>query len=304
MAKTLTDINGLISYLNGLGYKKVSQLTKNKVAILTEENRIDVLQNVATRSGGKYDPTPLAQSSVGQVTIGNFVVLAKPLKKQGIGSVGLGNEKVLVDTINKACSKGPVNLVFYQTASKIYRINGCIGAESVGRDTANRKKADVILTDQRGNKFPISVKKDNAEIWESADSYYGDKALQAIEIAIKTRKTTMSRQKGYYKIEPNIAIKATPTEMRNVVFGSDILTGRGAIITKTYSSTSFVQKGDTLTIKVTDIITNMADIGADKKVYFLIRNDKTRRTFDDFPGIRVLAVYKSRINKQIELINL
>ena len=53
MAKaSVKDIKTLITYLQGLGYTKVSKITNTKVAILTEENRVDVLENVAKKSGG------------------------------------------------------------------------------------------------------------------------------------------------------------------------------------------------------------------------------------------------------------
>lgn len=301
--KPLKDVKELTTYLQGLGYKSVSKLTNSKVAILTDDNRIDVLEDVAKKSGGKYNKTPLPESSVGKVTLGAFTVLAKPASKQGGGSAGLGNEKMLVDTINKACKKGPVNIVFYETGTKKYKVHGCVKAESVGRDVANRKKADVILTDSKGNKFPISVKKDDAEMWESADTYYAEKALKAISEAIKQQKSSLIKHRGYYTIEPNIAVKATTQETRDVVFGSDIAKQSGAIITKTYASASFTQSGDTLTIKVTDIITTMSDVSTDKKVYFLIRNDKTRRSLPNYPGLRVLAVYKDRINKNVQVID-
>jgi hypothetical protein len=68
-------------------------------------------------------------------------------------------------------------------------------------------------------------------------------------------------------------------------------------------SNSFTIKGDTLTIDVTDIITKMADVTSEKRVYFLIRNDKTRKSLEEYPGLRVLAVYEKRINKNVVVLN-
>jgi hypothetical protein len=300
--KSIKDVKELIQYLKSLGYSEVLKKTNNKVAILTEENRVDVLENVAKKSGGKYDKTPSGESSVGKVKIDNFIILVKPASKQGGASAGLENEKMLVDVINKACKKGPINVVFHESSSKKYKVVGCVGAKSVGRDTANRKKADVILKDSKGNEFPISIKKDNAEIWESADTYYGQEALKAVDKAIKNKESRLRKHTGYYTIEPNIAVKATTSETKDVVFGSDIAADKGAVITATYSTKSFTQVGDTLTIKVTDIITTMTDVTSDKKVYFLIRNDKTRKSIPKYPGLRVLAVYKTRINKNVVVV--
>jgi hypothetical protein len=169
---------------------------------------------------------------------------------------------------------------------------------------SNRRKADVYVIDIKGNAFPLSIKQDDAEIWESADTYYAASAMKAINEALKQQKVSMVPQSNYFTIEPNIAVKATTAETRDVVFGSDIAQQKGAIITKTFSKGSFTQSGDTVTIQVTDIITKMSDVDSDKQVYFLIRNDKTRRTIDRYPGIRVLAVYKKRINKNVVVITI
>lgn len=303
MAKVaVKDVKMLVTYLKGLGYK-VEEVSSKKVAILTEENRVDVLEAVAKKSGGKYDRTPRGESSVGRVMIGQFAILAKPAKKQGGGSAGLGNETILVNTINKLCKSGPINVVFKESAARKYTVKGCVKAKSVGRDTANRKKADVVLIDSKGKEFPISVKKDDAEMWESADTYYAEDALKAIAKALKTKKAQLIPHGGYFTIEPNIAIKASTEETRDVVFGSDIAEQDGAIITKTYSKSSFTIDGDTLTIDVTDIITKMADVTSEKRVYFLIRNDKTRKSLEQYPGLRVLAVYEKRINKNVVVLN-
>lgn len=188
--KDIKDVDGLIDYLKSIGYPETKKKTNNKVIILTNENRIDVLEDVAKKSGGKYDNTPSGESSVGKVKIGNFAVLVKPASKQGGASAGLENEKMLVDVINKACKTGPINVVFQESSSKKYKITGCVSAKSVGRDTSNRKKADVILKDSKGNSFPISIKKDNAEIWESADTYYNKGALKAVDKAVKAKQTS------------------------------------------------------------------------------------------------------------------
>jgi hypothetical protein len=305
MAKaSIKDMKTLITYLQDLGYTNVSKITNKKVAILTEENRVDVLENVAKKSGGKFDRNPRQESSVGMVMIGTFTILAKPARKQGGGSAGLSNEQMLVDTINNLCKKGPINVVFRESPTKKYIVRGCILAKAVGRKVSNRRKADVYVIDIKGNAFPLSIKQDDAEIWESADTYYAASAMKAINEALKQQKVSMVPQSNYFTIEPNIAVKATTAETRDVVFGSDIAQQKGAIITKTFSKGSFTQSGDTVTIQVTDIITKMSDVDSDKQVYFLIRNDKTRRTIDRYPGIRVLAVYKKRINKNVVVITI
>jgi hypothetical protein len=87
----------------------------------------------------------------------------------------------------------------------------------------------------------------------------------------------------------------------NVVFGSDI-EGKGCIVTETFKTSSFVSSGDTITINCSHVINKMQDVKGDKEVYFLLRNDKTRKSLKKYPGIRALAVYKKRINKNVKVV--
>ena len=61
-------------------------------------------------------------------------------------------------------------------------------------------------------------------------------------------------------------------------------------------------KEDTLIVDVKNIIESMKDVKGDKDVYFLIRNDKTRKSIKEYPGIRILAAYAKRINKNVVVV--
>lgn len=297
------DIQQLEELLVSIGYDKQKRVSGKKVAVLINGNRVEALEHIKKSiKGSVYDKTPGSDSSSGRVKIKGFEVLAKPASKQGTASAGVENEVILVEKINKITKKkNPVNVVF-KGKNKKYTINGCVKAEQVGADTSGRKKADVVLIDVDGVKYPISVKKDNAETWESADSYFGATAEAIIKKAIRAKKTKLVSEGSFFKIEPNIAVEATAEEKKNVVFGSDIAKN-GAVITKTFSSTSFELEGDTLHIECSHIITKLADVTGDKDVYFLMRNDKTRKSIKQYPGIRVLASYKKRINKNVVIVS-
>lgn len=290
-------IETLITTLADIGYKDVKKITDKKVAVLTDKNRVTTLEDIQVKLKGQYDNTPSSESSVGRVRIQQFQILAKPAGKQGKASAGVGNEDFLVDYINEVAKTGAINVVF-KSPNKTYIVNGCKHATSVGTDTAGRKKADVLLHDINGKSYPISIKKDDAETWESADSYFSAEAKQIIEKAIAKNKTKLVYHNTYYTIEPNIAVTAKLAEKKAVVFGSDLQDG-GAVVTKTFASSSFNQVDDTLTVTVSNIITKLEDVKGDKDVYFLIRNDKTRKSIKEYPGIRVLAAYKKRINKNV-----
>ena len=294
----------LSQLLYSIGYANQKKISSNKIAVLTDENRVDTLEKIQKYiKGSIYDRKPTSASSVGFVKVNNkFFILAKPAKKQGKSSAGVDNEQKLVDFINSSAKTGPIN-VFFMNKNKTFDVIGCVEAISAGTDTSGRKKSDVNLIDYKGKVYPISIKKDDAEYWESADSYFGQEAKTIIDKAIKDKKTQLIAQTGnYFTIEPNIAVEATRSEKQDVVFGSDIQPN-GCVITKTFSNDSFEMREDTLLIEVSNIIENLSDVKGDKDVYFLIRNDKTRKSIKEYPGIRILAAYKKRINKNVVIVN-
>lgn len=290
------------SMLKSMGYANLKKISSSKIAVLTNDNRVKTLEKIADNTkGAKYDTKPGSDSSAGRVVVAGITILAKPASKQGVASAGVENEHMIVNYINTACKTGPMNVIFNGDNNVTYEVFGCVGAKSVGADTAGRKKADIVLTDYQGKLYPISIKKDDAETWESADSYFGSEAEKIIDRAIKNGDTTLSGHGSYYTIEPNIAVEATAAEKRDVVFGSD-LQNSGAVVTKTFKSNSFKQIDDLIEVDCSHVITDMKHVKGDKDVYFLIRNDKTRKSVKKYPGIRVLAAYAKRINKNVKIV--
>jgi len=288
--------------LKSLGFDKLKSISSKKIAVLVNSNRVKALEDIQKAlKGSRYDSTPSSESSIGKVIVDGFAILAKPASKQGAASAGVENELIVVNTINNIAKTGPVNVVF-KGKNKDFVVMGCVEARSVGADTTGRKKADIQLRDVKNNYYPISIKKDDAETWESADSYFSAEAKKIIQKAINEKKAKLISENTYFQLEPNIAVKATEQEKKEVVFGSD-LENKGCIITKTFSSSSFKQEEDTLIIECTHIITALTDVKDDKDVYFLIRNDKTRKSIKEYPGIRVLAAYKKRINQNVVILS-
>lgn len=288
--------------LNAMGYTNLKKMTSNKLAVLTNDNRVKTLEKIQSAfKGSSYDTKPGSDSSAGRVKIGSFTVLAKPASKQGTASAGVENEHMVVDFINTACKSGPMNIIFNGDNRNTFEVFGCVEAKAVGGDTAGRKKADIVLIDYKHNQYPISIKKDDAETWESADSYFGAEAKRIIDKAIKDGVTKAVDHGSYFTLEPNIAVEATAKEKRDVVFGSD-LEGKGCIVTKTFNTKSFTQVDDVVEIDCSHIITSMRDVKGDKDVYFLMRNDKTRKSVKEYPGVRVLAAYAKRINKNVKIV--
>ena len=287
-----------------MGYNKFKKESSKTISILTEGNRVDVLEKVEKNlqdMNAKYDPNK-GSSSIGAVVADKFTIKARPASKQGKGSAGLGNEDAMINGIEQFTKNGPMT-VCITDGKKKYEYKNVIGVEEVGRDTTNRKKADVRLKIQGGKKIPISIKKDNAEIWESADSYYSSIAKKVVDRE-EIRGTIAIEQKGSISyMQPNLGIKTTNSEKRDVVFGSDLL-NKGFVVVKTFRGSDFQMSkdGDMLYVYVTQIIDKISDLKGKDDIFFLIRNDSSRKGSKIRPGLRVLAVKGTRINKNVKVV--
>jgi hypothetical protein len=298
---TISDIE---KRLRKMGYTKFKKDSSKTISILTEGNRVDVLEKVEKNlqdMNAKYDPNK-GSSSIGAVVADGFTIKARPASKQGKGSAGLGNEDAMINGIEQFTKNGPMT-VCITDGKKKYEYKNVIGVEEVGRDTTNRKKADVRLKIKGGGKIPISIKKDNAEIWESADSYYSSIAKKVVDRE-EIRGTIAIEQKGSISyMQPNLGIKTTNSEKRDVVFGSDLL-NKGFVVVKTFRGSDFQMSkdGDMLYVYVTQIIDKNSDLKGKDDIFFLIRNDSSRKGSKIRPGLRVLAVKGTRINKNVKVV--
>jgi len=298
-------IDNIENLLKGMGFKKLKRDSGRTVSILTDDNRVDVLEKVAKsfgELGAKYDPNK-GSSSVGAVTMGMFTIKARPASKQGKKSAGLDNEDAMIDGIKQFTNNGPMT-VRITDGRKSYTYKDVIDVEEVGRDTSNRKKADVRLVIKGGKKIPISIKKDNAEMWESADSYWAATAKKIVDNLEKDGEIELTKNGTVWKMKPNLGVPADPTEKRNVVFGSDLL-NKGFVVVRSFRSSDFTidKTGDILEVRVTKIIDKMTDLKGDADIFFLIRNDSSRKGSKIRPGLRVLAVSATRINRNVKVVN-
>ena len=299
-----------LATLKKLGYSNIKKMSSKRFAVLVDgpaSSRIQALQKITNAfkaDGAIWDKKPSSVSSMGMIKVGDISILAKPAKRQGGQSAGLGNESILVDQVNNHTSEfGPVNIVFKGPGAGMFSVPDVTQAISAGADTAGRKKSDVNLMSSAGA-VPVSLKQDNACYWESADSFYGKKAADKIDELLASGEIEMIDKGGYYNISPNIAVKATPEETADSVFGSDLL-GNGAVIKKTFTDADFSydEAKNTLVIDSTYIITDLSHVTGDYEVWFLIRNDKTRKSVPGWPGIRVLAAYEKRCNKNVKRVS-
>ena len=290
--------------LKQMGYTNLKRESSRTISILTDDNRVKTLENVAKQLedlNAKYDPDK-GSSSVGAVVAGIYTIKARPASKQGKKSAGLDNEDAMIDGIKFYTKGGPMT-VKITDGRKEYTYKDVVDVEEVGRDTSNRKKADVRLVLEDGTKIPVSIKKDNAEMWESADSYWAPTAKKIVDRLEASGEVEISKKGAVFYMKPNLGVPATAREKEAVVFGSDVL-GKGFVVVRTFRSSDFTlsKNGDILEVKVSKIIDKMSDLKKDYDIYFLIRNDSSRKGSKIRPGLRVLAVAATRINKNVKVV--
>jgi hypothetical protein len=300
----IKDIAELKNKLKILKYTNFKDMTSKSLAILSNANRISILQQLAKdlkTDGAIYNDRPSSDSSIGKLEVQGFKIYVKPLSKQGSSSAGLANEKILATNVNDVVKQGACDVIFMHGSNK-FVVKEVIRADLVGTDTTHKKKSDLNLVTRDGKTIPISIKQDNAEIWESADNWASNaKKIVDDQVAKKNSEIQLTNENGIYSVSPNFAVVANSEEVKSVVFGSDILSEKGAIISRTFVPADFKYDGltNTLTVNVSGIIRTEKDIPEEKKVYFLIRNDRTRNIRGFYRGLRVLAVYKKRLTKNV-----
>ena len=246
----------IISALSQLGYNDIRQDSGNTVSVYVPgPDRMNAIKTItANLNGAEYNPN-MPGSSIGGILYAGGKIKIRPAGGAGVLSAGLDNEQHLIDTINKFVNQvGPLTLTFIgDNGSKVTSKN-VTQALGAGKDTAGRKKSDVNIM-SNGKLLPISIKKSNAEYWESADTLFGTQADQVVnklaasgEIKLNPigKQTPDGREK--VSIKPEVAIKATDEQSLDVVFGSDILAGGGAVVKDTFQDEHYTLKGNHLTV--------------------------------------------------------
>ena len=267
-------------------------------------NRVDLIKRMKVLDNFTYDPDNKA-SSMGAVLYDKIRFVIKPRNKQGRQSAGVGSEDDFVNQITPYFENGPLNVIFQSPDASLIQ-NKIKEVIATGYNTKDTKKADVIL---KGSKmYPVSMKKNNAGFWESADTRYKDIVMK-LSKKIKEREFAPNlvfkpfinklgvEKKGINimwdevnnkKVTGVIVNELPNDEAENIIFGTD----NAKVIYQSFDTVDPEQiyelNGDTLTVKVTKILENMDDV----KKYQLqpvlnIRQDSTRSSTG---GIRSTVV--------------
>ncbi len=301
------------SALKAAGYEKIKH-SGNKLNVLVQipdgakknDFRKEVLNDVLISlqrdmkgSNPVFNPDP-GLSSLGGISFDDspVSVVIKDVGKQGDKSAGVANEMELASVIQSVVDQyGQANVTFEDERGKKMTIKGCNVVDVAGRDTAGRKKADVVLYNTKGGSLPISIKKLDADAWESADTLFGARAkdiveklvsegvVQLIEIGKRENKRT-GESTPVYKLSKEIVVEPTPEEAMDAIFGSD-LNPKGGVVVQTFKPEHFTQVENNIKVDAHAVITKKEDIPESHLMVWLIRNDSTRS--NPMPGLRTLG---------------
>lgn len=298
---------------NGYTDLKVSG---NKVAVLVQipggekkdAFRIKVLQDLLNTVNAAdpeiaaiFDPNP-AISSIGSIAFQGspLRLLVKDSGIQGDKSSGVANEIELAGILQSVIDKyGSAHVTFVDPRGKSLTINNCNKVDISGRDAKGRKKADVVLVSPNRN-LPISIKKLNAEAWESADTLFGQKARGIIDklvddkIVKLDKLETSSDAQPIFSLSKEIVVEPTEEEAMAAIFGSD-LNPKGGIVIQTFKPEHFVQDGNKVKVECHAVITTREEIPESHLMVWLLRNDSNRNSQAlGIRGIRIMAVTLTR----------
>lgn len=290
-----------------MGFKDEDIIIQNskRIRLLTNNNERKQVMDKLISKGYKFDPNFTGSSLGAVIAKDGTAVMVKPRDKQGAGSVGLDNEHFFINKINEFTQDGPINVIF-KGNNKTLKYNNVSKALEVGRDTKGGKKADVKLLDESGKVISnISIKKNNAQIWESADRRYKNltnilvkKLLNGDFKTVSLRKSTKTDKNNIYRLyNPKtdkdlgiIVIKDLPKEdNESIIFGTDV--PKTVVIKQTFEDSNFNFINGVLTIKVNFIASSLNDIeGTEYEPILVYRHDVTRpNTY----GLRPIVHYKS-----------
>lgn len=297
------DKASVVSALHQAGYEV--KITGNKLGILTDEPREDVLQDALEflqkkfpYGGAIYSSSPSIGSSIGGIKFEGspVVVLVRPKSKQGGSSSGKLNEENIRAMLQMLIMEyGTINVTFVDKRGLKIGIKNCNQVDDASLNVSDRQKADLILSSSDGESLPISIKKVQADMWESADSTFGEKARNILadlqdQGVIKLAKVKTDKG-SYFKLTKEIVVEPTPEEAMGAIFGSDLFE-RGGVVVQTFKDEHFITKDNHLTIQCEYIFTRKEDIPTSHLMVWIIRNDKTRN--NPLPGLRTLGVTLSR----------
>ena len=276
--------------------------------------RIEFMKNIANllqtkhNIDAQYDSRGTTASTSGFVSVAgtNLKYYVKDGKVQGDNRRGVANELNLVKLIKDQIDKyGDIDVTFRDDRGVTLTVKKATNVAGTGKDTAGRKKADLIITNGVDT-IPISLKKPNAGFYESADSLFGARARKIIDILVQKGLLKLTKlpperdlivrgeRKPVFQMSSEIVVQPTPQDAIQVMFGGD-LNPKGGIVIQDFQAHHFVMQDGQIFVDCYAVIKSLDDVPEAHLMYWLIRNQSTRNaTKIGIAGIKADAATMTR----------
>ena len=307
-------ISGIIKKIKGVKdiVEKGSQLSI-MIDVPTKkqrEYRIEFMKNIANflqtkhKIDAQYDPRSTSASSSGFISVAGTTIkfYVKDAKVQGDNRAGVANEVNLVKLIKDQIDKyGDIDVTFRDDRGVSLTVTKATNVAGTGTDTKERKKADLIITNGVDT-IPVSLKKTNAGFYESADSLFGARARQIIDILVQKGLLKLEKikdiivrgeTKPYYKLSNEIVVEPTVADAVQVMFGGD-LNPKGGIVIQDFQDHHFVMKDGKIFIDCYAVIKSLDDVPEAHLMYWLVLNKPRNAKQIGYAGIGAAAVTMTR----------
>lgn len=299
---------------NKMGYsdEKFKKVSGARFKLLVPaDDRYQIRDELGDIEGFEVD-TSIRGSSIGGVKYKSAVALIKPESMQGRKSAGLDNEDIFENKINEVCSEAnPIDVWLND-----YKVTNVIKARGVGTQTHLYKKTDIVLERKGEKDFNISIKKDNAEIWESADTRYRQLLKDFVQEVkdgkhkkIYFKKYTDKsgkEKKGIYKMyntETDNPVSGVVKRVSDISTVKEIIWGGDevdVVLVRTFRPNDFMVDDKGLHVMCTELVWSLKDVEQFALWPILkIRHDSTReKTFGLRPVVMTeRSIMKTKVKK-------
>jgi len=283
--------------------------------LVPRPERQKYVDDIEKLDGFIYNPSPSSFSSLGYLTYGDVKIAIKPSGAQGKGSAGLGNEDIFVTNVNKYLENGPLNIIITDGERSIEWVD-VDSAKGTGTSVTSYSKSDVNFYNGDNDLGGVSLKKNNAIYWESADVRFKDEVNNLLD-AILTGKLgdkisykplidkrgnedpiiiRMWNKETDEKI-PGIVVTDLPEiDTYQAIFGND----KVPVAMGTWKDSDFSLQGDDLVIEASKVYEDIEDVKEDGAMPVLnIRHDMTKR---NTRGLRALLQTEKSLYRDGKLV--
>lgn len=267
----------------GLQDDEIRAHAKNRIIVYTDRPRKEVFKSLADLG---YEKDAIKGSSGGGFRTPDGIEIIHKAQSS-VGDAGLDNETIVVNKINERVSlDGPITVVF-KGSNKSLTYKKVTGAQGVGRDTQDNRKADILVNTASGQE-PVSIKKDGSFRWSSAMKSHGDifhaiigKAYEGETDNLKLvpdeenpRLLKMVNPKSNLPYGRIYVVNSPGLDFESIAFGSD----NASVVQRTFEDDDFEFSNGVLTITCSKVYNQVSDFSPEDQPIIQFERNASKAT--------------------------